>query len=275
MNLKNTMAVILRMMILVLMLAVLAGNLYARRAVHHSSKHKQHAVKVVKHGKHKNSSKKCAPKKAKKNKKSVKAKKTAYHVPRYRHVMNLRAQAFRDSQSTADRAVNNALAFLGTPYSRGGISSRGMDYSGLVYRVMRDMGRNVPHNAAALSNTGVPVSRNQLKKGDLLFFHTTSAKVGHVGIYTSNGNFVHASSGAGRVVVTPLSDKYYSNRLVGARRIFNSNGTPVKMTGKKVKSSHHVKAVKIKNKHSEKHHKKESKKKSKLTKHKATKKHKR
>lgn len=277
MKLKNTMVVILRVLIIVLLLAVVTGNLYARRAVSRSAKQKHHTVKVVKHNKHKNSGKKCAPKKVKKSKKVTKAKKTnkakkvSYRVPRYRHVMNMRAKAFKASQSPAERAVNNALTFLGTPYSRGGISSRGMDCSGLVYRVMRDMGRNVPHNSSALFNTGIPVSKSQLKKGDLLFFKTTSARIGHVGIYTSNGRFVHASSGAGRVVVTPLSDQYYTNRYVGARRIFNSDGTPAKASVKKAKSS--PKATKHKKAKSSKHVKKHtSHKKAKFTKHKATKK---
>ncbi|MEI6519357.1 MAG: C40 family peptidase [bacterium] len=257
---KNTITVILRVIILVLLLAAFTGNLYARR-VNHS--HVKHTVKVSKHSKQKHTSKRLSPKKNRKHKKTLSYKKVS-HVPRYRHVMNMRAKAFQASQTSADRAVNTALAFLGTPYSRGGISSRGMDCSGLVYRVMRDMGRDVPHNAAALSNTGIPVSRNQLKKGDLLFFHTTSARIGHVGIYTSNGNFVHASSGAGRVVVTPLSDEYYSNRLVGARRIFNNGGTPA-LTSHKTTADKHKKNTKHK-------HEKVSRKKPKLTKHKVAKK---
>lgn len=268
MNFRNTIALIFRAIILVLLLVALTDNLYARRVSHHRAKH---TIKVTKHKKQTHKIKKSCPKKVKRNKKALSHKKTSNHVPRYRKVMNMRAKAFKAGQTSAERAVSNALTFLGTPYSRGGISSRGMDCSGLVYRVMRDMGRNVPHNAAALSNTGVPVSRNQLKKGDLLFFHTTSAKIGHVGIYTSNGNFVHASSGAGRVVVTPLSDQYYSNRLVGARRIFNSNGTPA-TSSHKTKSSPKAKVSKHKHHKNNKHgHKKVSKNKPKMTKHKVSK----
>ncbi len=265
MKLSKIMVAMLRMMVLILLLVVVTGNLYAKRTTNHQAKHKQHAVKLTKHNKQKNKHVKKAVSK-KSHKKTIISKKQSNHIPRYRHVMNLRAKAFKTRQSSADRAVNNALTFLGTPYSRGGISSRGMDCSGLVYRVMRDMGRNVPHNAAALSNTGIPVSRNQLRKGDLLFFHTTGAKIGHVGIYTSNGNFVHASSGAGRVVVTSLNDEYYSNRLVTARRIFN-NGKAVSVSV----SSHKIKATKHKHQKpaTDKHkHKKDCKKKTKMTKHK-------
>jgi hypothetical protein len=146
-----------------------------------------------------------------------------------------------------------------------------MDCSGLVYRVMRDMGRNVPHNAAALSNTGVPVSYNQLRKGDLLFFHTTSARVGHVGIYTSSGNFVHASSGAGRVVVTSLRDQYYAKRLVGARRVFGGDDTSATVSSQNTKSSPKAKV----NNHVHKKivkHKTLTKKKPVLAKHKTVKK---
>jgi cell wall-associated NlpC family hydrolase len=55
----------------------------------------------------------------------------------------------------------------------------------------------------------------------LVFFRNTARRRGitHVGIYIGDGKFIHASSGAGRVVITSLSDPYYAKRFVGARRL--------------------------------------------------------
>ena len=68
---------------------------------------------------------------------------------------------------------------------------------------------------------GQSVAKANLQVGDLVFFKTTAAKVGHVGIYIGNGKFVHSSTGKG-VIVTKLNDPYYwGARYVGAKRVGN------------------------------------------------------
>jgi lipoprotein Spr len=66
---------------------------------------------------------------------------------------------------------------------------------------------------------GKPVSRSELRPGDLVFFRTRGNRISHVGIYIGNGKFVHASSARGRVRVDTLTSGYYHQRYVGARRI--------------------------------------------------------
>ena len=64
------------------------------------------------------------------------------------------------------------------------------------------------------------MGKDNLKKGDLVFFKTTrSDRISHVGIYIGEGKFVHASSGGGKVRVNNLSDGYYSKRFAGAKRV--------------------------------------------------------
>ncbi len=118
--------------------------------------------------------------------------------------------------------VETAKKFLGIRYRYGGSSpSRGFDCSGFVYYLLSRHGIRAPHSSAALFKIGKPVSRSELKIGDLVFFKNTARRRGitHVGIYIGNGKFIHASSGRGHVTITSLSDPYYSVRFVGARRL--------------------------------------------------------
>lgn len=117
--------------------------------------------------------------------------------------------------------VLQALALLGTPYRWGGQSpGGGFDCSGLVNHVMQQaMGIVLPRSAAAMSRVGAAIERSALRAGDLLFFVTRKKEVSHVGIYVGENRFVHATRTGGDVRVSALSERYWSARYVGARRI--------------------------------------------------------
>jgi len=116
--------------------------------------------------------------------------------------------------------VREAMRYLGTPYIWGGGSARGVDCSGFVYVVFSN---RMPQLARLRSvdyfQMGVPVDRANLRPGDLVFFTTYAPGPSHVGIYAGDGRFIQASSGARRVVITPLDDAYYAARYLGARRL--------------------------------------------------------
>lgn len=122
-------------------------------------------------------------------------------------------------QGGQHRFVQTAMQYRGVPYRWGGMTSRGLDCSGLVARVLRAHGIDAPHYSKALYGLGRPVSRSNLRPGDLVFFHTTRPGISHVGIYIGHGKFIHASSSKGRVRVDSLRSGYYDRRLVGARRV--------------------------------------------------------
>jgi peptidoglycan DL-endopeptidase CwlO len=111
--------------------------------------------------------------------------------------------------------VGIAMQYLGTPYVWAGSSPGGFDCSGLVMFVYSQVGVYLPHNAAAQYNYGVPVSRDQLEPGDLVFFDG----LGHVGIYIGGGQFIHAPHTGDVVKISSLDESWYAATYVGARRI--------------------------------------------------------
>lgn len=139
-----------------------------------------------------------------------------------------RASKARETQPAAESPavsggqpapVRRALGYLGARYRYGGSGSRGFDCSGFTSYIYRQHGISLPHNSAAQYRVGKPVSRSELRPGDLVFFRTRGRRISHVGIYIGNGKFVHASSARGRVRVDTLNSGYYHQRYVGARRI--------------------------------------------------------
>ncbi len=112
--------------------------------------------------------------------------------------------------------VGIAMQYLGVPYVWGGASpSTGFDCSGFIMYVYAQVGVSLPHHAASQYSYGVPVSRDQLQPGDLVFFDG----LGHAGIYIGGGNFIHAPHTGDVVKISSLSDSWYASTYVGARRI--------------------------------------------------------
>lgn len=112
-----------------------------------------------------------------------------------------------------------ARKFLGVPYEWAGRSPNGFDCSGFIYYLFDQLGLGLPRMADGQFEVGMPIPRNSLQPGDLVFFSTYEPGPSHVGIYLGNEQFIHASSGAGHVTVTPMANPYHRERYIGARRI--------------------------------------------------------
>jgi peptidoglycan DL-endopeptidase CwlO len=111
--------------------------------------------------------------------------------------------------------VGIAMQYLGTPYVWGGASPGGFDCSGLVAFVYAQVGVYLPHHASDQYNYGVPVSRDELEPGDLVFFNG----LGHVGIYIGGGQFIHAPHTGDVVKISSLDESWYAATYYGARRL--------------------------------------------------------
>ena len=86
------------------------------------------------------------------------------------------------------KLTDSAREFLGTQYRWGGKSSQGIDCSGLVFMSYLDHGILLYRDAQILTEYPVKeISRERLKKGDLLFFP------GHVAMYLGAEKYIHAT----------------------------------------------------------------------------------
>jgi cell wall-associated NlpC family hydrolase len=114
--------------------------------------------------------------------------------------------------------VSIAMQYLGVPYKWGGASPlTGFDCSGLVQYVFAQVGISLPHYTVSQWNYAgaVPVPKNQLQPGDLVFFNGLD----HVGIYIGYGDFIDAPHTGAAVEIDSLSEKWFASRYNGARRI--------------------------------------------------------
>jgi len=121
------------------------------------------------------------------------------------------------SGSSSSSIVNRALSLQGTSYVFGGTSQKGFDCSGFTKYVYSGSGISLPRTSYAQFSSGTPVSKNDLRSGDLVFFSTYAKGASHVGIYIGGGRFVHASNPSSGVKTSSLSDSFYSSRYLGAR----------------------------------------------------------
>jgi len=104
------------------------------------------------------------------------------------------------------------------------------DCSGLTYYAFGRMNLEIPRVSGDQALGGVAVSRHALQYGDLVFFDTGenfTGTVTHVGVYIGNGQFQHASSNYGKVVISSLNDSKYATRFLTARRYLADEANPL------------------------------------------------
>ena len=114
---------------------------------------------------------------------------------------------------------STALSLRGAPYRDGGADPGGFDCSGFVQYVFEQHGVAMPRDVRRQFGVGASIDPNALEPGDLVFFSTVAPGASHVGIAIGGDQFVHAPSSRGVVRVERLSEEYWADRFVGARRV--------------------------------------------------------
>lgn len=111
----------------------------------------------------------------------------------------LRARRHRGRDARADGAVRAALSRLGSPYVWGATGPDRFDCSGLVQWAYAHTGVHLHRTTYDQINDGIPVSRADVRPGDLIFPHA-----GHVQMAIGNGLVVEAPHAGASVQISPL-----------------------------------------------------------------------
>lgn len=123
----------------------------------------------------------------------------------------------------AETVIEWGLKQLGKKYVYGDEGPNTFDCSGFTQFCYAKVGVKLRRSAQAVGyNDGTKISNiSDLKRGDIVCFNTIDDNdlSDHVGIYLGNNQFVHASSGAGKVVISSLASGYYRRVFSWGRRV--------------------------------------------------------
>lgn len=122
----------------------------------------------------------------------------------------------RESMSTQQRyrtdrkyakVMSIARHQIGDPYRYGAAGPNAFDCSGLVLYVYRKaLGINLQHLATAEYRRSTPIKRSQVRRGDLVFFHS-GKNIYHAAIFAGHHRVLHAPQPGQRVQIDPIWTK--------------------------------------------------------------------
>jgi lipoprotein Spr len=148
-------------------------------------------------------------------------------------IENLSALQFKysilENASVEELGNGKLLSFMdywyGAPYHYGGSSRDGIDCSAFAFLLMSSVyGVAVmPRTSKEQYDASHHIRRDELREGDLVFFHTLGKRraVTHVGVYLRNNKFIHASISG--VMISDMNDGYYDKHFIGAGRVIDAN----------------------------------------------------
>jgi len=150
------------------------------------------------------------------------AKKAAQRIAKVKKKVEKKGKTYHLTPKDKEQLLEYAKYFKGGKYVWGGTTPKGFDCSGYVQYLYKKHNINLPRTAWSQSKKGVSVSKDDLKKGDLLFFLTDKKRgipVTHVGIYIGDGEFIHAASKKKGIIISPIYSGYYAKKFVSAKRV--------------------------------------------------------
>ncbi|MCY9806394.1 NlpC/P60 family protein [Lentilactobacillus senioris] len=109
--------------------------------------------------------------------------------------MNLNQTASASDNKEYSAVYQTAKQQLGKPYVYGAVGPSYFDCSGFTkYVYKKSIKKTLPRTAQAQYNGTKKVSKNNVKKGDLVYFGYSKRSISHVGMYIGNGRMIDAQN---------------------------------------------------------------------------------
>ncbi len=128
----------------------------------------------------------------------------------------------------SDKIIVEGVKYLGTPYQYAAAigQTSAFDCSSFVHYIYGSQGITLARTSREQSLMGKAISRNDLRKGDLVFFYNESRenntgidRIGHVAMYIGNDRLIHATTSRGVMITNFEGNSYWSTHYVTSRRI--------------------------------------------------------
>lgn len=135
----------------------------------------------------------------------------------------VRAHGEQPPTPTVEDLIATGERFLGLRYLWAGVSAYGFDCSGFTYTLCHHHGITIARDAGdQMEISGLaPVEREDLKRGDLVFFATEPGgdSIRHVAMYVGDGLIMQAPNAERSVEIMSLEEYDPIGEYAGARRI--------------------------------------------------------
>jgi cell wall-associated NlpC family hydrolase len=139
------------------------------------------------------------------------------------HIFHVKKESSNFNQEELDQLFKQGFSYVGVPYRVGGTDKSGLDCSGLLFIMYQNSFFQIPRTTSQQLEFGLPVSINQIQRGDWVFFSNSSGMINHVGIVSNIKKdsilFLHASTSKG-VREDELLKGYWHNSFAKAIRPF-------------------------------------------------------
>jgi len=139
------------------------------------------------------------------------------------HIFHKKNTLTTFNQDDLDQLFKMGFSYLGVPYRVGGTDKSGLDCSGLLFIMYQNSFFQIPRTTSQQLEFGLPVSINQIQRGDWVFFSNAFGMINHVGIVSNIKKdsilFLHASTSKG-VREDELLKGYWHNSFAKAIRPF-------------------------------------------------------